>query len=75
VWSAGEWQWTRLRGSGDYDYGYGVAVDGTGVYVGGHTGAAFDGQTYAGGNYDMAVVKWSTGEGGDDDDDDVWHAG
>jgi uncharacterized delta-60 repeat protein len=46
--TAGNLVWTRQFGTSGYDQAYAVAVDSTGIYVGGETWAAFSGQTYLG---------------------------
>jgi uncharacterized protein (TIGR03437 family) len=50
--------WTRQFGSDTTDAVYAVAVNASGVYVGGETSGAFPGFTKAGGVYDAFVVKF-----------------
>ena len=57
--TAGMHQWTRMVGTANTDAAYGAATDGTGgVYVVGRVGGSVDGQGYAGGNADVALVKY-----------------
>jgi hypothetical protein len=59
--SSGTKQWTRLCGAPFNNEGYHVAVDNAGnVYVGGGTQDTFDGQSYAGGFYDICLVKYDS---------------
>ena len=49
--------WTRQFGTSSNDQANGIAVDGTGVYVAGHTAGAFPGQTNAGDD-DVFIRKY-----------------
>src|SRR3989454_145571 len=49
--------WTRQFGTSQVDYAYGVAVDASGVYVGGWTAGTFPGETNAG-SYDALLRKY-----------------
>jgi len=56
---AGVHRWTRMVGTAQTDVARGVTLDGAGgVYVVGSAGGPVDGQGYAGGNSDIAVVKY-----------------
>lgn len=50
--------WTRQFGTSANDAAFAVAVDVSGVYVGGSVGAALPGESYAGGNHDPFVRKY-----------------
>ncbi len=50
--------WTRQFGTDSTDAGYAVAVNSSGVYVGGETAGAIPGYTKAGGLYDALVAKF-----------------
>ncbi len=56
----GNVQWTRQFGSSGSDAVEGVAVDGTGVYAGGHTDGTLTGQSSAGGS-DLLIQKFDLG--------------
>ncbi len=58
--SSGTKQWTRIWGSDESDGGYGVIVDGNNnVYVAGHTGGSFDGQSHNG-ERDLCLTKFNS---------------
>jgi uncharacterized protein (TIGR03437 family) len=56
--AAGTVVWTRQFGSSTTDAAYAVAVNASGVYVGGETSGAFPGFTKAGGLYDAFVARF-----------------
>ena len=59
--SSGNKQWTKQLGTSSDEIAFGVATDSSGnVYVTGYTGGGLDGNTYAGGNYDLFVVKYNS---------------
>lgn len=61
----GNIMWTRQFGSADYDHVYGLALDGSGVYVGGWTHGILPGQDTFG-QYDAYIRKY------DGDGNEVW---
>jgi hypothetical protein len=53
--------WTTLAGSAGNDYGLAVTVDTSkNVIVSGFVNAALDNETYAGGLFDMVVIKYNS---------------
>ena len=59
--SSGSRLWTRIWGGELIDRGEDVCVDSEGsVYVAGHCRAAFDGQPFAGGGYDIFLTKFNS---------------
>jgi len=50
--------WTRQFGTAETEAAYAVAVNASGVYVGGETSGTFPGSTKAGGTYDAFVAKF-----------------
>ena len=52
--------WGRQRGTSERDCAYGVATDSSGnIYATGYTGADLDGQSHAGGKWDIFFMKFS----------------
>jgi len=58
--SSGSSLWTRIWGSSNYDSGNGVSVDIDGnIYVAGHTGGSFDGQSNPGSD-SLCLTKYNS---------------
>jgi hypothetical protein len=64
--AAGNTEWQRFYGTTRGDAAYAIAVDSSGVYVGGWAGGALPGQSFVGGDDDACIRKY------DFDGNEVW---